>query len=67
MRRRGSGKVIRYRYNTQLEPPAPFVHLLIRNPADGTELTNVPAQLDTAADRTVFPQSVADELKLVRC
>jgi hypothetical protein len=58
--------VIRYRYNTQIEPPAPFVHLLLRNPADGTELSNVPAQLDTAADRTVLPQSVVANLRLAQ-
>jgi hypothetical protein len=54
--------VIRYRYNTQLQPPAPFVHLLLRNPADGSELLAVPAQIDTAADRTVLPQTLVKNL-----
>jgi hypothetical protein len=56
--------VIRYRYNTQIQPAAPFVHLLLRNPASGRELPSVPAQIDTAADRTVLPQALADSLAL---
>lgn len=58
--------MIRYRYNTQLQPPAPFVHLLLRNPADGSELLAVPAQIDTAADRTVLPQSLVKNLGLAQ-
>jgi hypothetical protein len=58
--------VIRYRYNTQLQPPAPFIHLLLRNPADGNELPNVPAQIDTAADRTVLPQALVQDLGLAQ-
>lgn len=58
--------MIRYRYNTQLQPPAPFVHLLLRNPADGSELLAVPAQIDTAADLTVLPQSLVKNLGLAQ-
>lgn len=58
--------MIRYRYNTQLQPPAPFVHASLRNPADGTHLDNVPAQIDSAADRTVLPQAVVDQLGLAQ-
>ena len=58
--------MIRYRYNTQLQPPAPFVHLLLRNPADGNELSAVPAQIDTAADLTVLPQSLIKNLGLAQ-
>jgi hypothetical protein len=58
--------VIRYRYNTQVRPAAPFVHLLLRNPANGRELSSVPAQIDTAADRTVLPQALADNLGLAQ-
>jgi hypothetical protein len=56
--------VIRYRYNKQLQPPAPFVHLRIRNPATGKELANVPAQVDSAADRTVLPDRLVHDLEL---
>jgi hypothetical protein len=58
--------VIRYRYNTQLQPPAPFVHASLQNPADGTQVDNVPAQIDSAADRTVLPQAVVDQLGLAQ-
>jgi predicted aspartyl protease len=58
--------VIRYRYNTQLQPPAPFVYIQLRNPGDGNQLANVPAQIDTAADRTVLPQSLVKALDLAQ-
>jgi hypothetical protein len=56
--------MIRYAYNTQMEPPAPFVLVTLRNPLDDRELRNVPAQLDTAADRTALPLSIAEALGL---
>ena len=56
--------MIRYSYNSEIQPPAPFVYLNLRNPADGTELSQVPAQIDTAADRTVLPDSVVNALGL---
>ena len=58
--------MIRYRYNTQIQPAAPFVHLLLRNPANGRELTSAPAQIDSAADRTVLPQALVDSLDLAQ-
>jgi len=58
--------VIRYRYNSQLDPAAPFVHVALRNPADGTELTNISAQVDSAADRSVLPQSLVNQLGLAQ-
>ncbi|MBI2804173.1 MAG: hypothetical protein HYX68_04215 [Planctomycetes bacterium] len=56
--------MIRYNYLTQLQPPAPFVNLVVKNPVTGAELNDVPAQLDCAADRTVFPESVVKALGL---
>ena len=38
--------MIRYTYNAQVQPPAPFVYLTLRNPADGSEVQNVAAQID---------------------
>ena len=58
--------MIRYRYNGQLTPPAPFVHLSLRNPATGAEVASVPAQVDSAADRSVIPQSLATQLDLAQ-
>jgi hypothetical protein len=56
--------VARYRYVTQLNPPAPFVSLILRNPISGTELRDVPAQVDSAADRTLLPDTVVQALAL---
>ena len=56
--------MIRYRYNSQVQPPAPFVYVALRNPADGVELRDVPAQVDSAADRTVLPDAVVHALGL---
>jgi hypothetical protein len=56
--------LIRYPYVTQLQPPAPFINLTLSNPVTGASITNVPAQLDTAADRTLIPDSVARQLDL---
>jgi len=56
--------MIRYRYNRQVAPPAPFVNVTIRVPASGAVASNRPAQLDTAAYRTVIPSFLAHELGL---
>jgi predicted aspartyl protease len=58
--------VTRYNYNSQLQPPAPFVHVVVRNPADGSELQGIPAQIDTGADQTVLPETVVQGLQLPR-
>jgi predicted aspartyl protease len=57
--------MIQYRYNVQMAPPAPFVHVTIGHPNEEREANEWPAQLDTAADRTVIPGRIADELKLI--
>ena len=57
--------MIRYNYNQQLTPPAPFVHVTLQPPGWGTAVSQVPALLDTAADITVIPARVAEELELV--
>ena len=58
--------MIRYSYNQQVHPPAPFIHLQLVNPATRAALPSVPAQLDTAADVTVIPLEAAEELGLVQ-
>jgi hypothetical protein len=55
---------VRYGYNNQVNPPAPFVFVTLRNPTTGAERQNVPAQVDTAADLTVLPESIAVALGL---
>ena len=54
-----------YVYNSELEPPAPFVPVLLRNAVTGAERNDLTAQLDTGACRTVLPLSVAESLDLV--
>jgi hypothetical protein len=57
--------MIRYAYNRQVEPSAPFVHVSLRRPGEASSLDDVPAQLDTAADRTVIPTALVARLGLV--
>ena len=56
--------MIRYVYNTQVHPPAPFVLVTLRDAATGVEARDVPAQLDTGADRSVIPLSAVQALTL---
>jgi hypothetical protein len=49
-----------------MDPPAPFVNVTLRCPATGNEKTNLPAQVDSAADRTVVPDTVVAALQLVQ-
>lgn len=56
--------MIRYAYNTQFSPSAPFVAIALRNPLTGEERLGVPAQIDTAADRTVLPGPLVEALGL---
>ena len=56
--------MIRYSYLSQLQPPAPFVHVTLRNPITGALPRDLPAQLDCAADRTLLPESIAQALAL---
>jgi predicted aspartyl protease len=57
--------MIRYRYNQQVSPPAPFVHVTVSPPVPGSAGAEGPAQLDTAADMTVIPWRLVQELGLV--
>jgi predicted aspartyl protease len=57
--------MIRYACNRQVDPPAPFVHVSLRRPGDGPSRDDQPAQIDTAADRTVIPGGLVTQLGLV--
>lgn len=57
--------MIRYTYNRQIEPPAPFVHVSLRRAGGASSLDDLPAQIDTAADRTVIPGGLVARLALV--
>lgn len=58
--------MVRYKYNEQLNPPAPFVHVSIMVPDQPEVEKRLPAQLDTAADHTVIPLALVDDLHLER-
>src|SRR5258708_4523092 len=58
--------MIRFGFVSQLNPPAPFVKVVLRNPSSGAMLSDFPALLDTAADRTVLPDSLVKTLGLVQ-
>jgi Retroviral aspartyl protease. len=57
--------VSRYRYNQQVEPPAPFALITLLRPLGDDAITDLPAQLDTAADRTVVPSHFVEEFGLI--
>ncbi len=56
--------MIYYGYNTQKDPPAPFVRVTLRHPRTGNELRDLPAQLDTGADCSLIPVKIAEGLGL---
>ena len=56
----------RFNYISDLRPPAPFVHVTLRKPGGDLELANLPAQVDTGADRTVIPWRLVEALGLVQ-
>lgn len=57
--------MIRYAYNHQVNPPAPFVHVSVRCPETGQTATDLPCLIDSAADRSVIPGRLVDELGLI--
>ena len=56
--------MITFRYLTEFEPPAPFVSVTVGHPAAERATNLIPARVDSAADRTVIPLSVAEGLQL---
>jgi hypothetical protein len=58
--------MIRYNYNRQTLPPAPFVHVTVRHPQTEVGVDDLPAQIDTAADFTVVPSTVISQLGLAQ-
>jgi Retroviral aspartyl protease len=57
--------MMRYTYNRQVEPPAPFIHVSLKCVETGKSVDNLPALIDTAADRTVIPGGLVDLLAMV--
>jgi predicted aspartyl protease len=55
---------MRYRYNQQVVPPAPYVHVILGRADASSSLPPVPALVDSGADRTVIPIALVEELAL---
>ncbi len=56
----------RYRYNQQVGPPAPFAYASVGAAAERSPSLELPAQLDTAADMSVLPWRLVEDLDLDR-
>jgi predicted aspartyl protease len=46
------------------DPPAPVVHVLLRNPATGASFQNVPMLIDIGTDATAIPNTYAEQLDI---
>ena len=57
---------VRYRYNQQQQPPAPFVYVTVHTPDHTRASERCPALLDSGAAITVIPAEVAEQLALVK-
>lgn len=44
------------------DPPAPVAYVILRNPATGASLQNVPMLIDTGADATALPRAYVEQL-----
>jgi hypothetical protein len=49
-------------YQSFVSPPGPFAVVTVTNVTGSVTIPNRVAQIDSAADRTVFPQSLIDAL-----
>jgi hypothetical protein len=57
--------MVRFLYTQQCDPPAPFVYVTLRDPQRAREIADIPAQVDSGADRTVIPAQILATLQLV--
>lgn len=55
---------VTFRYVATETPPAPFALVTVGRPDGTTRATDVPAKVDSGADRTVSPAALAMELRL---
>jgi len=46
------------------DPPAPVAYVILRNPATGVSLSDVPMLIDTGADVTMLPRTYVNELDI---
>ena len=55
---------VTFRYVGAESPPAPYVLVSVGRPDSTAVAADVPAKVDTGADRTVIPVALAEQLKL---
>ena len=55
---------VTFRYVATETPPAPFALVSVGRPDGTTRATDLPVKVDSGADRTVIPASLATELRL---
>jgi predicted aspartyl protease len=58
--------MIRYNYNQQVQPPAPFIYIEVTAPTQPTRAERIPALIDIGADITAIPQRLVNQLSLVK-
>src|SRR5262245_36700417 len=58
--------MIRYSYNQQVQPPAPFIYVAVIAPGQTTRADRVPMLIDSGADLSVIPQRLIAELNLIK-
>jgi hypothetical protein len=64
--------IVRYNYNQQVEPPAPFIYVTVITPdprageAHASRSARIPMQLDIGAALKVIPQRLMGELGLIK-
>jgi hypothetical protein len=56
--------MVRYNYNRQVDPPAPYVYVILGRVDGEGDQFELPALVDSGADRTVIPVFIAEELSL---
>lgn len=52
-------------YDQSLQPPAPFLDVLVRHPRQPDNCQQIRARLDTGADLSAIPQATAEALELL--
>jgi len=47
--------------SANFDPPAPVAYVILRDPATGISLSDVPMLIDTGADATLLPQESVEQ------
>ena len=53
-------------YDQSVHPPAPFLDVVLRHPANPQVTQRLPAKVDTGADISAVPLSIVNEFNLSR-